>query len=339
MPRSPRIQSQTPIDHDMIVSKDGVIYVVVGNNHPPGFTYAYPKYKPTTRKTPWCNRITCYERIPLQYEVLHIYHRSMGLVDIYHDPKYSSRIIGLKNSRIKHILNAKARLKEIISSPKTILETILVELVDEIRSLGVNTSSLGITGSILANIHNDKLSDIDLVVYGKENALRIIEDCKNILKPLRGKLLEEWIRNHSKAYNLPKDIIEKYYTLWRRGIYQDRVVSIVYVDDEAENNNYFSEIYYYLGPSKLVVLVEPGQVESVFYPSRAKALVLDVEKGYRIDKGSEVTIVSYESLYSKPLFSGGKLLVEGALYMVKGSKERYELLVGVAEHRGFIVAL
>ncbi len=204
MPGSSRVQGQTPIDHDMVISRDGVVYVVVGNSHPPGFIYAYPKYRPVNHRTPWCNRVTCYERIPLYYEVFHVYHRSTGLVDEYHDPKYSSRIIGLKTSRVDKILYARDRLREIISSPKSTLETILVDLVDEIRGAGIHVDNLGVTGSILLGVQNDEISDIDLVVYGQDNALKVIENCENILEPLRGKVLEEWIRNHSKVYSLPR---------------------------------------------------------------------------------------------------------------------------------------
>ncbi len=94
-----------------------------------------------------------------------------------------------------------------------------------------------------------------------------------------------------------------------------------------------------MGPTRLIVQVEPSQPTSVLYPSKARAIVVSVEKGAKITEGTETIIVSYESLYTKPLFHGGRLLVEGALYHVKGLKNRYEVLVGVVEHRGFIVTL
>ncbi len=337
MPRSPRIQSQTPIDHDMIVSKDGVIYVVVGNNHPQDFIYAYPKYKPVNKLTPWCNIITCYERIPSYYEALHIYNKSINLVEEYNDPKYSTKIIGLKRNNITKILSAKKRLWEIISSPKTQLEILLLDLIDNIISIGIHTESLGITGSLLAKIHNDKLSDIDLVVYGIDNAIKMVESWNNILKPLKGKHLEEWIINHSKAYNLPPSIVSKYYAGWRRGLFKNRIVSLIYVNPNDIEHKYPSKIYRYQGPVRITAYVEPKQSTSIIYPAKVQAKVVEVHRGPTSIKGLEVTILSYEALYSKPLYLGGKLLVEGALYF-EVDNGGYEILVGVKEHRGFIIA-
>lgn len=337
MSRSPWLKGEAPLDHDMVVDHNGVIHVVVGSRHPPGTLYVYPKYEPTLEKTLWCNHITCYRRIPLYYEVLHIYSKSRGLVGEYYDPKYGTSIIGLKTTSIRRILYAREKLKKIIASPKSYLETLLVELVDDIRSIGISTTSLGVTGSILAGIHNDHVSDIDLIVYGEAEALRAVEALEAILEPLSGRYLHEWIENHSRAYNLPRELVEKYYAVWRRGLYKDRIVSITYVNPQAGVDNYYSEIYYYLGPARIIVDVEPHQALSLFYPSMTRARVVEVEHGEEV--GGEVVIVSYESLYSKPLFQGGRIVVEGALYHVKGINEHVELLVGVREHRGFIRVL
>jgi len=339
MPGSSWLQSETPLDHDLLVDRNGNIHVVVGNNHPPGMVYAYPKYVPTNKKTPWCNHITCYERIPLHYEVMHIYLRARGLVEESYDPKYGTNIIGLKRTDIVRTLNARRRLRDLIASPKTLLEILLVELVDELRSLGIRLSDVGVTGSILAGIHNDEISDIDLVIYGEDNTLRMLEVVSSVLKPLTGTYMSEWVKNHSKAYKLPREIVEKYYAIWRRGLYKNRVVSLIYVDDKSisELYNYYSEIYYYLGALRAIVEVDPHQITSLYYPLKTRARVVSIEKGLRIS--DELVIVSYESLYSKPLYLGGKLLVEGALYKVKGPHERLELLIGVREHRGFIKPL
>lgn len=339
MSRSPWLQGETPLDHDLLVNRNGNIYVVVGNNHPPNVVYAYPKYVPTNRKTLWCNRITCYERIPLHYEVMHIYLRARGLVEEFYDPKYNTNIIGLKKTDIARILYARERIRELLASPKTPLEILLVELVDELRSLGIRLSDIGVTGSILAGIHNDEISDIDLVVYGEDSTLGMLEAASLVLKPLTGTYMSEWVENHSRAYRLPREIVRKYYAVWRRGLYKNRVVSLIYVDDKSTNEsyNYYSEIYYRLGTLRAVVEVYPHQVTSLYYPLKAKARIISIEKGLKI--GNELVVVSYESLYSKPLYLGGKLLVEGALYKVKGLHERLELLIGVREHRGFIKPL
>lgn len=334
MSRSSWFESETPLDHDMVVDDNGVIHVVVGNEHPLDTLHVYPKYEPTLEKTLWCNRITCYRRIPSYYEVLHIYSKSKKLVREYYDPKYGTSIIGLKTTSIRKVFHAWERLKKIITSPKSYLETVLVELVDDLRGIGIPTISLGVTGSILIGIHNDRVSDIDLVVYGEAEALRAVEALEAVLEPLSGKYLHEWVENHSRAYSLPRELVEKYYAVWRRGLYKGRVTSIIYVNPQVRIDNYYSEIHYYLGPARLIVNVEPYQVSSLFYPSRARARVVEVEHGKRVN--DDIIIISYESLYSKPLFQGGRMIVEGALYNVKGVDEYIELLVGVREHRGFI---
>lgn len=337
MPGSLWIHGANPRDHDLVEDKDHVIYVVVGNEHPMDSILGYPKYIPVKKRTPWRRRNQYFLRIPTCYEVNHIYEKAVTRSNQVFDPKYGAMVLGVKRKNVIKYYEPHRRLMEILASPKDILEADVVEIIYHLNRLGLPTKSLGITGSVLLGIHNSDISDIDLIVYGCREAFNLIENLekrKSIpFKPLTGKMFSNWIKCHSISYGLPKSLVKEYYAIWRRLTYYEREVSLIYVDPQPQEW-YYRQVYTYLGPAKVRVYVEPWQCKSIYYPSKTLATVEEVLKGPTIPI-REVEIVSYESLYTKPLVYGGELIVEGALY--RDTMDEYRLLVGVREHRGYII--
>ncbi len=339
MSRSPWIENTYPRDHDLVEDKNHIIYVVVGNEHPIDSILGYPKYIPVEEKTPWKRRTKYFLRLPTCYEVNHIYEKAAITPSQVYDPKYGVMVLGVKKTNIIRHYKPHEKLEEILSSPRDNLEADVVGIIYQLNKLGIPTRSLGVTGSILLGIHNIEFSDIDLVVYGCREAFNLVENLEGsknrLLEPLRGEALSKWVKCHSRAYRLPENIVKEYYAIWRRLVYRRREVSLVYVDPEPREW-YYSRVYTYLGPAKIIVYVEPWQCRSIYYPSTTTALIEKIVKGPEIPS-RELEIVSYESLYTKPLVYGGRLVVEGALY--KSSFGEYRLLVGVREHRGYIKLL
>ena len=339
MPGSPWLEGENPRDHDLVETKDNTIYVVVGNQHPPDSIMCYPKYIPVEHETPWKRRNKYFLRIPSCYEVNHIYEKSRIKPSQVYDARYGVMVLGVKRRDVTRYYDPARRLQEIIRSPKDQLEALVVEVVYQLSRLGVHVDSLGVTGSILLGIHNSSVSDIDLIVYGCREAYSLVEQLGEggigELEALRNERLVEWVKCHSRAYRLPGELVKKYYAAWRRLVYRGREVSLTYVNPET-SKRFYENVYRYLGPARIIVDVEPWQCGSIYYPSRTLALLERVEKGPSL-KEREIEIVSYESLYLKPLVFGGRLLVEGALY--QDSYEHLQLLVGVREHRGFIKPL
>ncbi len=339
MPGSTWLHSTYPRDHDLVEDRDHVIYVVVGNEHPIDSILGYPKYIPVEEKTPWKRRNRYLLRLPTCYEVNHIYEEAMVKPSQVYDPRYGTMVLGVKkNNVIKHY-RPDERLREIISSPKDPLETDVVGIIYQLNRLGVPARSLGVTGSILLGIHNLEISDIDLVIYGCREAFNLVEALEKEppaqVKPLTSEAFYKWVECHSKAYRLPENLVREYYAVWRRLVYRGREVSLIYVDPKPREW-YYSRVYTYLGPAKIIVHVEPWQCGSIYYPSKTLATIERIEKGPRITS-REIEIVSYESLYTKPLVYGGRLIVEGALY--KDTWGTNQVLVGVREHRGYIKPL
>ncbi len=336
MPGSTWLHSAHPRDHDLVEDRDHVIYVVVGNEHPIDSILGYPKYIPVREKTPWKRRNKYFLRLPTCYEVSHIYEKAMVKPSQVYDPRYGTMVLGVKKTNVIKHYRPDERLREIVSSPKDALEANVVGIVYQLNRLGIPTRSLGVTGSILLGIHSIEVSDIDLIVYGCREAFNLIEALEKepltMIKPLNGETFSKWVKCHSKAYGLPEKLVKKYYAVWRRLIYCGREVSITYVDPQPQEW-YYSRVYTYLGPAKIIAYVEPWQCRSVYYPSRTLATIERIDRGPRIIS-REIEIVSYESLYTKPLVYGGRLVVEGALY--RSSFGEYRLLIGVREHRGYI---
>ncbi len=336
MSRSAWIHGANPRDHDLVEDKDHVIYAVVGNEHPIDSILGYPKYVPVKEKTPWRRRNQYFLRLPTCYEVNHVYERARIRPSQIYDPRYGATVLGVKRRNIIKHYEPHKRLIEILASPKDSLEADVVGIVYQLNRLGVSTQSLGVTGSILLGMHNVEVSDIDLIVYGCHEAFNLIENLgkeeNTPFKPLTSEAFSKWVKCHSKTYGLPESLVKEYYAVWRRLIYRGREVSLIYVDPRPQEW-YYGRVYTYLGPAKIIVYVEPWQCKSVYYPSRTHATIEGIDKGPGITS-REIEIVSYESLYTKPLVYGGRLVVEGALY--RSSFGEYQLLVGVREHRGYV---
>jgi len=118
---------------------------------------------------------------------------------VYFDPHLNIEIIGVPLERIKKHYKPEERVIEILEMPRDSFEVMVAEMIQEISSTSrISTNHFGVTGSILVKIHNPSFSDIDLTVYGYENALKAKH------------ALIELLKSSKNFRRLNKDEIEKY---------------------------------------------------------------------------------------------------------------------------------
>ena len=204
----------------------------------------------------------------------------------------------------------------------------------------VSEEKLGVTGSLLLDIHNPNFSDIDLTVYGLRNCWKlrdsIIETRDNsLITRLTGKNLKAWCINKAKFYPLSPIEAEKIYERkWNLGHYKKTWVSIHPVNSEPRNKEYGLTIYHQYNQVKVNAIVS-NHSKSIFNPGIYIIKNVEIITGPQDIKISEA--VTYESLYTGIAERGEKIQIKGKLEKVinkETKKEYFRILVGSMQGKG-----
>ncbi len=317
------------LDHYYLRLRNNCYAVVVGNRHYSSLVIGYVKYCPTSKKTIWHDRFQYYDRLVKQYAPSIVYSSTPLRI---HAPFYGSNVPCIPASSIVKVLDPVKRLQEIISSPRDLLETHVARFSENLLAYA---NMVGVTGSILAGIHNPMISDVDLAIYGWRNAAKLIEAFTEggvDAEPFTSERLKEWCGRNSRATGLPEKIVCRYYRVWRRGVFEGREYSIIYIDDRyyAMDN---SPRWRSIGPVVIEAQLSGG-LEGLNYPSWTRIDEYKILTGIT-PKSDIVGVLSFEALYVPVLYEGGKTRINGLL-QINPDTEEYRVIVGVVEHRGSI---
>ncbi len=327
-------------DKYMLYDRDLNVYVVVGNKHPPGGVIAYRKYTlANSRETIWFNRLgEAYKRIVKNYYPSEIHSSTTRRI---YCPDYDSELPYIGINEIKLVLNPLDRLREVTLKPRDPLESIAGEIASIIRrEANIPFECLGITGSILAKIHNVKYSDLDYVVYNSICSYKVIEVFQNnaleCITGFKGEELIKWSKRISKKYHIPVDKAVKLYRSWRRGVTcYNRQYSIAYTSNNLER--FGEEKWITEGVIKVKALVNPSH-KSIGFPSRA---VIDryhvLEKRAKLEHKVLIKeVISFDNVFLPMLLEEGYRIIEGLL-QYSDTLGYYRIVVGGIEHPGYII--
>jgi predicted nucleotidyltransferase len=335
-------------DREFIESKEGLIFCVVGYVHPRDRVIAYLKYLPSAEGK-WSSGSKHYSRAMKYYSASEVVRNVDWLKKHYPHYVFHSKVFGFKISAVpkqyilRHYIPQK-RLEEIIKKgPEDALEQKVLDLVDLLSERsGVPKSYFGVTGSILLKIHNPSFSDIDLVVYGREQSLKVknavlslYDEFSSGLTRLKGATLEKWCLEKAEAY--PVSVSEAaaiYGRRWNYALYKGTAFSIhpTRLDQEVESR-YGSERFRGLGFARIRARVKKV-VEALYTPYIYALSDVKVEEGDLSWRVSEV--VSYEGFYGGLAQEGEEVIAYGKVEEVKSSssKDRLRLLIGSPEAGG-----
>ncbi|BBD72424.1 nucleotidyltransferase [Sulfodiicoccus acidiphilus] len=289
-------------DRDVLVSRDGSIYVVIGNAHPPGYVLAYLKY--VRGEGPWRG----YRRVLKQYGVKNLISspQTMSL-----EPCYDVTFPILPVSQLEsHLLPEEGFLK-LLSRAADRQGEALMEL-----ALSLGTKELGVTGSLLTGTYHMD-SDVDVLVYGCRRAIQVMEEFKGFQEDV------EWISQTARTYGLSIGDAKALYDVRRRGKVKGVGYSVGFVDDRP--HKYCERTCRKLGPREAVVEVE-GWCDALFYPASAQVI-----RGVEGKVPSKV--LSYEGVFSPLLFGRRKLKVVGMSMDCEGEDV---LVLGDREVTGYV---
>jgi len=334
-------------DRDYLITPEGFIFTVIGNLHPAERVIAYLKYVPDELGK-WGQGRSRYRRALATYNVPSVMDSMRFLSEEAPQYVFESTVDGITlpavpTDRIAAHLCPETRLLELQrAGSRDELESKALRFAQLLsKEADVPTEFLGLTGSILASIHDPTFSDIDLVVYGLENALRVrtflrkLEDSpSHEIRRLAGASREKWIAERLKSTPLTRrDVTSLLARKWNIGSFDGTDFSVHAVHTEIEvRGRYGDEQYKSFGIIEATARIA-GVKESMFMPAVFQVEHVDV-KGTRTATTLD-RIVSYEGLYADVAAEGETISCRGKLERVESSSGiSHRILVGSAEATG-----
>lgn len=208
-------------ESSMITTKNGLHCQVYGNEHPVGSILVKPKYIPTdlissnalkcrfisgkkmNRLNLWADKeelkkyIEEFKKAYPNYIFKSPLHKCIDK-----EQKDQHLFFSIPVDSIERIYFPRRGLSELMSMPKNALDDhlkLVYEFVDLLLKSGLRMKDLGITYSTLMGHYMSNISDINIVVYGKENYWKLMEFLENAIHPLlKWKTPDDWKKFYNK---------------------------------------------------------------------------------------------------------------------------------------------
>lgn len=335
-------------DRDFIQTREGFFFCVVGGVHPSERVISYIKYVPSESGV-WGNSENRFTRILQKYTVPNLLQTFSYLEAnyphyLFQSPVDNITITAVPHQHIRHHFKPEEKLSQLRHQPN--LDSLQEKLIRFTTFLektsGIPKKALGVTGSLLLNIHQPKFSDIDIIVYGVKDSWKLQKaltehwGSKVPMQHLKGAALKEWSIKKAENYPLTAEEAEKIYDRkWNLGTFEDKWVSIHPVKLESEVAEDYGEKVYRPCGQVTVQAVVVDNTDSLFLPAVYNVEDVTVLDGSQV--GDILEVVSYEGLYDSLAENGETIQVKGKLEHVtekKTEKEHYRVLVGSPEGKG-----
>jgi predicted nucleotidyltransferase len=330
-----------PKDRDFFQTQEGMFFCVTGYLHPPDRYTAYLKYVPASSGK-WHSGEIAYQRQLPYYHVNNVAQTIRYLEHHYPHYVYDCPVRNIRFSMVPRkdvacYYDPRKRLREVLAGPRDPLEEEVCGMATEIVACaGVRSSDLGITGSILIGLHNPDFSDIDLLVYGYENARKVQaalhQGQGTNIRPPGKEHDEQWSLRIAERFPLSQEEAHHIASRrWNYGFYGERYFSIHPTRTNEEiTEEYGDHVYWGLGTARVRAVVVEAE-ESLFMPATYRVEGVQVIAGH--PEAAEVRkIVSYEGLYCNVADMGQQVEAYGKLESVDGVLSR--LVVGTTMSKG-----
>jgi predicted nucleotidyltransferase len=220
--------------------------------------------------------------------------------------------------------------------------TIVRQLIDFLTKSGVSSKDLGITHSTLLGNYTVSKSDIDILIYGKDNGWKVLDYLKTAKhEKLHWKTDEEWAeyyKEHKTSESVhftEKEYVKHMSRKRHEGIFGGTVFTLFTVEEPHEIwFRWGDETYDPVGLATVEgtvtdhynSIVRPG-----FYEIENGVLVKGDHKTLEIDRSVPIKkIVTYSIPFSQQALSGEKIRGCGLLELVrhKNGEKYYRVVVG-----------
>ncbi len=335
-------------ESSIITTKDGLHCQVYGNEHPTRAILIKPKYIPTDKIYSHAlqyrflggrkmNRLNLW----IEKEELQKYFREFQ--EAYPHYVYQSEIhdkdrffFAIPIENMERIYFPRRGLKELMTMPEQALDAHLLRVYHFVQFLlqsGLRLKDLGVTYSTLTGHYSSEVSDINIVVYGKENfwkMMNFLQEAKHHL--LRWKSDEEWrhfLQRRSRFARFGGDEAVALMKRKKSEGYFDNVLFVIFAAEKEE------EVWFKWGEEKYrqegLVTIQGTVIDhksSVVRPGCYIINNVTVLKGGQRENIQKV--VFYNRDYCMLAFNGEKIEACGVLEEATGQdgNSYYRVVVG-----------
>jgi predicted nucleotidyltransferase len=301
---------------DLIESKGKLVFDVKGLVHPPDRVVAFIRYVPDPNGSR--------ERDGIRYSKFYTLSKRYDLLKreypqyLVNDPVFNTLLCEVPIEDVKQHYQPAQGLQDLRNrnnlddAEKTALQ--FMEILKE--NAGVPWSKLGVSGSILVNLHTPS-SDIDLIVYGSETGYRVQAAMKEMLEDKDSPF---------KAYNL--DGLRELFDFRSK----DTNVSFedfVRTDSRKVSHGKFRGKHFFIRFVKDLNEISE-QYGSIIYKPEGSYKLANVEilEGTKVEPIEE--IVSFRGRFCEQAKNGEAVIAEGKVERVQqeGKQDHFRLLLG-----------
>ncbi len=320
-------------DRDAIITKEDIIFRVYGYIHPSGAYVCDPEYASPNIFKSTNPRARRGDKNPSYYkfftdEGLKLVLKKFPQYTVFYEP-LQKFLVGVNENDITEVRKPDIGLKQLLSKePEDILIKALQDLLTRVSSQsGLKEEDFGVFGSLLHGFYNPKFSDLDFIIYGKDNINKLCNGLATLYKndpSLRNEF------NHIKAveskdWKFVNYSLKEY--LWhqrRKMIYAyfdskdaGRIVKAEFepVKDLIENVNTYNSCTRIFHEGWIKAIVEiTNDKDGPFIPSVYQIEVKEVIDGPHVDDITQ--IFSYMEEFRMQAKQGEQVVVEGNLERV-----------------------
>lgn len=330
-------------DRDAILTKEGIIFRVYGYLHPLGGYICDPEYASPKVFKSTNPRARRGEPEPSYYkffadEGLKLILNKFPQYTVFHEPLQKC-LVGVNEADIVQVRKPEVGLKQVLAKePDDVLLKALHDLFGRVCvHSGLSSGYFGVFGSLLHSFYHPNFSDLDFIIYGKENMDKLCKTLETLYKedPCLRNEFDYMKAVESKDWKFVNYSLEEYVWHQRRKMiyaYFDspdakRVVKAEFepVKNWKENVNKFNNFsrISYVGWIKAVAQIT-DDTEAPFIPSIYKIKVEDVIEGPEVE--GIMRIFSYMEEFRMQAKQGERVLVEGNLEkVVDGTNTFYQI--------------
>ncbi|MBI2102882.1 hypothetical protein HYT55_03520 [Candidatus Woesearchaeota archaeon] len=338
-------------ESSIITTKDGLQCQVYGNEHPSSSILVKPKYIPTStvessalayrfimgRKMNRLNMWAEKEELKSYIARFREAYSSYVYTSPFHDKNHL--FFSIPIDKIERIYFPRRGFKELMSMPPASLDQYLFRVFSFSQFLlqsGLRIKDFGITYSTLMGHYNPAISDINIVVYGKENFWKLMSYLESATHPfLHWKTDEEWLAFHKKrnrfSISQEKEFLHSMKRRKTEG-YFDGSLFVIFAAEKEE------EVWFKWGEEKYTSVgqaVIEGEVVDNF-SSVVRPGCYNIKNSTIIENDPQVAlipiskIVFYSRDYCMLAYPGERIRASGIVEHVqmKSGEAYYRLVVG-----------
>jgi len=339
----------------LIDTVDGFQCKSYANEHPDNYVIVKPKYVPKDAiEGEGLKFRFLFEKCHARFNLFAKKEKLQGYVGqfrkkfpdyIYDCPITKNWFFVVPKNKIKTIHDGRKGLQELLKVPEKDLDEYLLlacQLVDFLAKSGVSAKDLGITHSTLLGNYTPGKSDIDIIIYGKENGWKILNYLKTAKHDkLHWKTDEEWAEYYQEhktsesAHFTEEEYVKHMVRKRYEGMFDGTVFTLFTVEEPHETwFKWGEETYEPIGIATVTGTVADNynsHVRPGFYEIDESNLIEGNHKMPVTDNEIHVKrIVTYAIPFVQQAVIGEKIKACGLLELVtpKKGKQYYRVVVG-----------